>query len=269
MEKGKIRRLKEPLSEELKEMEEYFISEAENSTEEYLSKYIQLPSSFAGNYICSDLFKETFDAYHESTNSRKKYASVIHNSAAVLANEMFQIKSEDSHINKCIFVTGVPGAGKSFLIQSLLLANQLSKDIMIYEGDITTDTIYEKMRKVIEKGMDVYIIVVNPTLELAQENAITRHFEVGRGASCETMARILSNIPNALTKIRNMFPDIELGIYNKTSNYDINYYLGWDNIELLNHGTYDEILRRLQEIREKYLQEYDELNKTISMVVKK
>ena len=174
MEKGKIRRIAEFMSPELQEIEELFIKEAEENTDEYLKKYQELPASFGGNYICSDLFKETFYIYSQSPQSRKKYARIIHNSAAVLANEMFQIKVNNPEIKKCIFVSGVPGAGKSFLIQSLLLASEINRDTMIYEGDITTETIYDKLNKVTEKEMEVYIIIVNPTLELAEENVITR-----------------------------------------------------------------------------------------------
>lgn len=109
MEKGIIKRLKKELSPELRNLEEYFISEAENHTEKYLQKYIEISSSFNGNYICSDLFKETFDIYRESIENKKKYAEIVHNSAAVLANEILHQKAKEEKIKKCIFISGVPG----------------------------------------------------------------------------------------------------------------------------------------------------------------
>lgn len=260
MEKGKIRRLNIELSPELQEAQEFFISEAENNTEQYVDRYINLPSSINGQYICSDLFKETFDKYIESINTRKKYSQVIHNSAAVLANELFQRQTIDPKYKKCIFLTGIPGGGKSFLVQSLALAGEIDDDTIIYEGDIGTPSIFEKIERAANNGMELYCIVVNPTLELAQTNAINRSFEIGRGASCETMARIMSRIPGALLSIREKFPDINLAIYNKTTNYDIDYQLGFDNIAMLDHGTYDEILEKLQELRLEILKKKINLN---------
>lgn len=258
MEKGIIRRLNKKLSYELSEMENYFIDQAENNTEQYIYRYKNLQASFNGNYICSDLFKETFLEYTQSIETRKLYAEIIHNSAAVLANEMFHEKICSGKIKKCIFISGVPGAGKSFLIQSLLMSGVISEDTMIYEGDISSPSIYEKIEAVVKHGSEPSIIIVNPTLELAQRNAIMRHYEIGRGASCETMARIMSRIPLALQEIKSRYPDIQLGIYNKISNYDIENFIGFENMYLLNHGSYEEILAELQALRLKILKEISE-----------
>lgn len=257
MQKGIIRRLNKELPKELYDMETYFISQAENNTDFYLNKYKELSASFNGNYICSDLFKETFDEYTQSIENRKLYAEVIHNSAAVLANEMFHEKAGSKDIKRCIFISGVPGAGKSFLIQSLIMSGAIDEDTMIYEGDISSRTIYEKIDVVINNNIKPYIMIVNPTLELAQRNAIMRHYEIGRGASCQTMARILSKIPIALNEIKERYPNIELGIYNKKTNYDIENYVGFENAELLNHGDYDTVLEELQKLRIEILKEIE------------
>lgn len=254
MEKGKIRRLNN-LEEELAQIQEMFIQDAEENTNQHFEQYRQLESSINGKYICSDLFKETFPMYTESIESRKKLSSVIHNSAACLAGEYFNLLVENNDIDKCIFLSGVPGAGKSYLIQSIALSGELDNNTMIYEGDITTPTIFEKIDKCVENGKEIFILIVNPTLELAQRNAIARHFEIGRGASCETMARILSRIPNAVKEIIEKY-DITLGIYNKTTNYDITYEVGTDYISTLEHGTYEEILEQLQTLRLEILDEY-------------
>lgn len=254
MEKGKIRRLIN-IPEELKADQEYFIEEAENNTTFYMESYRNHPSSLNGHYVCSDLFKETFQKYTESLESRKRYSEVIHNSAAVLANEMFHQNVQDPSIKECIFLSGVPGGGKSFLIQSLALSGAIGDDTMIYEGDITTPTIIEKIEAAKKAGKTLHIIVVNPTLELAQRNAINRSFEIGRGASCETMARILSRIPGALENIHASYPEIDLAIYNKTTNYDITCEYGFEKATVLNHGSYEEILEKLRELRVQLLSE--------------
>lgn len=90
------------------------------------------------------------------------YAEVIHNSAAVLANEMFHEKAASKDIKRCIFISGVPGAGKSFLIQSLIMSGAIDEDTMIYEGDISSRTIYEKIDVVINNNIKPYIMIVNP-----------------------------------------------------------------------------------------------------------
>lgn len=255
MEKGKIRRLKKELSEELLQYESFFIKDAEENDLKHFEVYKKLQSSINGKYVCSDLFKETFPLYTESIESRKKLSEVIHNSAACLASEYFDMLAKDKSIDKCIFLSGVPGAGKSYLIQSIALSGELDDKTMVYEGDITTDTIYEKIDKCVENGKEIFFLIVNPTLELAQRNAIARHFEIGRGASSETMARIMSRIPAALNNIMSKY-DIELGIFNKHTNYDTDYMIGKEHLPVLDHGTYDEILKKLLELRLEILEEY-------------
>ncbi len=237
-------------TEEQATMEEVFITRAVEETEACLESYLSLPSSMGGHYINSDLFKEVFPEYRENVETRRKYAEVVHNSAAVLANEMFIRNARDEKVKECIFLTGVPGAGKTFFIQSLYLSGQVPEDVMIYEGDITNETIKEKIRLVIENNKRVHIIVINPTLELAMSNAINRALEIGRGASCATIARIMSSLPMALDDIIRMCNgNLSLGIYNKTANDVIEFFVGFDNLYLLECGTYDEIKERLEAIR--------------------
>ena len=54
---------------------------------------------------------------------------------------------------------------------------------MIFEGDVSSTTIVEKMSLCEQNGIDIYVMVVNPTPELAQRNVISRRSEAGRGAS--------------------------------------------------------------------------------------
>lgn len=260
MEKGKIRKIQKNISEELRTVEESFIKSAEENTEEHISEYLKLEPSYNGSYICADLFKETFKEYVTSLVTRMKYAEIVHNSAAVLSDELFHRIANSGKMKKCIFLSGVPGAGKSFLIQSLYLSGEIDKETMVFEGDITSLSIIEKMDYVKKNNIDIYVVIVNPTVELAQRNAIERHFEVGRGASCETMARIMSKIPFSLENIKKLFPDAELGIYNKSSNYDIKLIYGFENLGCLYQGTYEELLSRLQYFRDVILNEKNDVS---------
>lgn len=237
-------------TEEQAAMEEVFIARAVEETEACIESYLALPASMNGHYINSDLFKEVFPEYKESLETRKKYAEVVHNSAAVLANEMFIRNARDKKVKECIFLTGVPGGGKTFFIQSLYISGLIPEDIMIYEGDITNETVKEKISLVIENNKRISIVVINPTLELAMENVINRALEIGRGASCTTIARIMSSLPTALADIiRICGGNLSLGIYNKTANDVIEFFVGFDNLHLLECGTYDEIKQRLETIR--------------------
>lgn len=72
------------------------------------------------------------------------------------------------------------------------------------------------------------------------------------------MARIMSKIPTTLNNIIAKY-DIELGIFNKRTNYDIDYIIGTENIAILNHGTYEEILNKLLMLRLEILEEYQKV----------
>ncbi len=268
--KGKIRRLNlspetsnKPVEEInlLLDAQEVIIHDAEENEEKHIQDYNELESSFNGKYICADLMKETFPIYTKSIDSRKRFSEVVHNSCACLAAEAFERQAKKMHDEvldnqndrkKCIFLTGVPGAGKSYLIQSIVFSGVLGDNIMVYEGDITTPSIKEKMQLIKDLDMDIMILVVNPTLELAQANAIRRHFEIGRGASSQTMARIMSKLPNAVRELSEEF-DFTLGIFNKKTNYDTYSQVGFEHVDTLEHGTYDEILANLLQLREELL----------------
>ncbi len=259
--KGKIRKLARELPPELKSAEEFIIKDAEENEEKHIDDYDKLESSYGSRYICTDLMKETYPLYSESVSSRQKYGGVIHNSSACLAAEVFARKVKDPNINKCIFLTGVPGAGKSYLIHSIIFAGVLGNDVMVYEGDITTPTIEEKMAMARDNGKEILVLVVNPTLELANENALRRYIEVGRGAPTHIIARIMSKLPTTLKDLQTKF-DFSLGIFNKKTNYDIYNTVGFEEIDSLNQGTYDEILEKSDRLREELLpilqKEYEE-----------
>ena len=49
--------------------------------------------------------------------------------------------------------------------------------------------------------------------------------------------------------------DIELGIFNKTSNHDVTYSIGIEHIDELNHGTEEQVLEELLMYRDEILSE--------------
>ena len=232
--------------------QDYFIKLASERTDDMIEKYKKHPESYGGKYVCSDLFKEIFPLYNSDRNSRNLFISAVHNSSACLANEQFQRLAKDDSITDCVFLTGVPGAGKSFFIQSLYNSGEINNNTVVYEGDINSiDTIRQKINVMQENGKKIHIIVVNPTIELAYKNACKRLEEVGRGASKATISRIASGLPGTLQTLCHEFADIDVGIYNKKTNYDIELFEGIENIDLLDHGSYTEILDELNMLEAK------------------
>lgn len=242
---------RENLTEEERKLEEYFIKEATLHPKEHVETYKNFLSSLNGRYICSDLMKETFAFYTESRETRNAYNYIVHDSAATLTNELYKEQVKDENITDCIFLTGIPGAGKSFFVQSLNLEGEIPDNVMIYEGSITTDTIIDKISLARENNKRVHIIVINSTLELAYQNVLTRIKESGRGASIQTMAKIASGLYEAVKRLYTMFNnELEIGIYKKEENDKIEIYTGIEEIEELNIGSYEEVLKRLEEIKE-------------------
>ena len=242
---------RENLTEEERKLEEYFIKEASIHTKEHIEAYKSFISSLKGRYICSDLMKETFNYYTESKETRNAYNFILHNSAATLTNELYKEQVKDKNITDCIFLTGIPGAGKSFFVQSLNLEGEIPDNVLIYEGSIITDTIIEKISLALANNKRVYMIIINPTLELAYQNVLTRIKESGRGASIQTMAKIASGLYDAVKRLYTMFNnELEIGIYQKEANDKIEIDLGIEKVEKLKIGSYEEVLKRLEEIKE-------------------
>lgn len=242
-----------PLNDEQKIMEKHFRESAAYRTDEHIKKYINLPTSFNGRYINSDLFKETFDEYTKSFEARIIYSPVVHCSAACLANEFFKIKIQDPKMQKCIIVTGIPGAGKSFTIQSLFKEKDLDKDTIVYEGSIIDlPTIKEKLSLLIKNDKEIYILVLHPTLELSLKNTIRRFEDSGRGASTSILARIRSDIYKSLIDLHKIYKDrINLIIHEKKDNFnDPTEYYGFENIAILKDKPYNDVKEYLDNIIE-------------------
>lgn len=257
MEKGKIRRRKIYDNHvEMRRIEDFFITDAEENYESHIETYNGFESSIDGRYICSDLMKETFPLYSESESSRYRYNVAVHNSAAVLTEELFNRKIKDPSIKKCIILTGVPGAGKTFFAQSL--GKTLEEDTMIYEGSIINSSIFEKIENAQKEGIEVSIIVVNPTIELSVRNVVVRQFEIGRDASPALIADMFYKIPLSLMEIHKKYPNIDLAIYNKYDNYSVEDVYGFEYLSLLDHGRYEEVLSSVEMCRDAVLSELKE-----------
>ena len=117
------------------EVQERIASAIEADPEPFFSRYLADPQSFEGRYVCSDLFKETFPEFAASNEARGRYNNPLHNSAAVLASEQFWRMVQDPAYperDAVIFLTGVPGAGKT---TAVLDNDELPAGVrLIYEG---------------------------------------------------------------------------------------------------------------------------------------
>ena len=104
------------------EIQEQIASTIEADPEPFFATYLAHPQSFDGRYVCSDLFKETFPEFSASPEARGRYNNPLHNSAAVLASEQFRRMVTNPNAlpeqDTVIFLTGVPGAGKTTAILS-------------------------------------------------------------------------------------------------------------------------------------------------------
>lgn len=110
--------------------------------ERFLTDYAARPGTFGGRYVCADAMKELLPEYTASREARGRYNAPVHNAAAVLAAEQYRrvvADSSDPARNLVLFVTGMPGAGKTSEIQYAALheGNRLGRDVRaIFEGQL-------------------------------------------------------------------------------------------------------------------------------------
>lgn len=225
--------------------------EASSNTEQCINKYEALEQSINGNYISSDLMKLVFTEYASNIEFRRKYNLAVSNSAACLANRAFKIAISKPTIKHCIFVAGAYGSGKSFLIQSLYEKNKEQlENCIVYEGSITSKAIDGKIDTALENGVIPSIIILNPTLELSMRNIKDRAKRIGRDVKKEDCVFVYANIYDALKRLNEKYKNINFVIYNKNNNVPIDLEVS-NNIEDLNHGSYDKISQEYDEIYEK------------------
>ncbi len=215
----------------------------------FIEEYKRHPDSFQGRYVAADLFKETFQEYAASKESRNRYNGPVHNSAAVLSSALFKQNLEENSEptrDVVVFLTGTPGGGKT----SQVLANgQLDTSIrMVFEGQMSNPvTSIEKIQQVIDAGLKPVIHVVHALPENALDNTLKRYTEVGRGASIGVMASIQGQLPDSLEQIKKQYGDaVQLIVTDVRDRNNPQHGLGWKNIDLLrSEGNHDHIKQRL------------------------
>lgn len=238
-------------------VEEYCIEMVSCHTDGLLKKYSTLPECREGRYINSDLMKMIFPFYAENMENRRLYNMSITNSAAVLTNEAYERAIKNENVKKCIYITGPYGAGKSYFTQALFENDKEGKlrDSIVYEGSITPPAFEEKIQFAMDNGVEVFIIALNPTLELSIRNIKERAKRIGRDVEKKEVLDKFSNFYTYMKNIIEKFEGITYEIYNKKSNTDIEIGVFSKEIEDLYHGT-------LEEIEKEYDRIISELNTT-------
>lgn len=102
---------------------------------EVLRDYCARPDTYGGRYVCSDTMKELLRGYAQSRASRNALHDAVHNAASVLAAEQFRRVVERGptpESNVAVFVTGVPGAGKTTAVRSVVAMNAA----VVFEGQL-------------------------------------------------------------------------------------------------------------------------------------
>ena len=221
----------------------------------FIDKYIQDDRAFAGRYVAADLFKEVFDQYSESKESRNLMNRAVHNSAAVLSAALFrQVLADKSHPERdtVVFLTGIPGAGKT---STVVAAGELDpRHKMIFEGQMSDPvSSIAKIQMVLDAGLKPSILVVHALPENALDNTLKRYGELGRGAGVEVMAKIQGGLPVGLKAVHEQFGEkVVLQVADVRDRANVQVNSGWKNLNLLkSEGNYEQIKQRLVDALDK------------------
>jgi hypothetical protein len=214
----------------------------------YFESYKRDPRSFEGRYACADLFKEQFEAYRASLDTRARYNAPLHNAAAVLASEQLRrvvADDRDADRDTVIFLTGIPGAGKT----TCVLENSFPRAARaIYEGQLSRPAEgIKKIQNVIDSGLKPVIVVLHTRPEIALRNTLTRFAMFGRGASVNVMSDIQGRLPAGLEAIHERFRyRVALEIVDKRDVRNSTLLSGWNHLSVLrSEGDADQIKLRL------------------------
>lgn len=223
------------------------IASAETWTERHIGRYRALDGAFGGRYIAADLFKETFADYAASREGRAKYNGAVHNASAVLSAELYRrVLQEPGQEGRAVFLTGIPGAGKT---TSVLVQGRLPDDAkLIFEGQMwRPESTFPKMQQALDAGLQPVLMVVHPAPEYALRNTFQRFREIGRGAAIETMANIQGGMPDGLAAVRERFGDaVAFIVHEIRGPAQRRQLVGWDNLAVLrSEGTREQIRDRL------------------------
>ena len=232
------------------EAQEIVAHAVETDPERFIERFKALPQSLGGRFVSADTFKETFEQYAGSRESRNLFNTPVHNAAAVLASEQLRrllTEPPQEGKNEVVLLTGSPGAGKT---SSVLSRKKGWPDNVhaIYEGQLANpETAIAKVEQVLNAGFKPVVMVVHTTPERALDNCLQRFNVIGRGASKDLIARIQGNLPNGLAAVQQKFGDgVELRIWDKRDFERPILHRGWENIRILeSEGNHEQIRQRL------------------------
>ena len=226
----------------------------EKDPERFIDRYLGMEQSMDGRYVSADLFKETFEEYRASKDSRNRYNAPVHNSAAVLASEYLRrliSAPGQRERDTVILLTGIPGAGKT---SSVLQGGRLPPKVRaIYEGQLSSsETAIAKVQQVLDAGLKPVIVAVHVKPEQALENTLQRFKELGRGASIGVMSTIQGGLPESLQTVRERFGDkVSVRVVDRRMFREPKELRGWQYLSLLgSEGSYEHIKQRLHQALE-------------------
>ena len=244
--KSEIKKIDFGSNAELEEIQNLAVEFAKSSTEFLLESYNDHPDTMGGRYICSDTFKELFPCF-EIKENRALVNDAIHNSSAVLAATQFEevLKRDEPNKTKAIFITGIPGAGKTTSVKNCMTDDKVK---LIFEGQLANPApTIPKIEQCLQKRLDVTIAAVHIEPEKALDNTFKRFNEYGRGGSIEVMSSIQGNLPSGLKKLKEHFGD-KINIIAIDRNSDKNKILTDEKeiYKLISIGSKEEIFKRLK-----------------------
>jgi hypothetical protein len=228
----------------------------QSDPERFVERYRADERSFGGRFVSADLFKEMFAHYAASRETRNRYNTPVHNSAAVLASAHLRnllSEKDDPERKTVVFLTGTPGAGKT---SGILSFGELPSTVRaVFEGQLADpETTFEKIRNVLDQGLTARIQVVHARPDDALVNTLQRYFEQGRGASVNVMAKIQGSLPHTLAAVRDEFGDhVALVIRDVRDRGNAKALEGWKHLDVLkSEGSYDDIKRKLTAQLDRY-----------------
>lgn len=231
------------------------IRAVEADPEPFIAAYRADPDNFGGRYVCADNFKDTFEQFRASPDARDRYNTPVHNAAAVLSSELFsRVIRDDSEPSRdqAIFLTGIPGAGKTSAVQSAGMSPRMR---VIFEGQLNRpEPAMEKIQAALDRGVQPVIYAVHVTPEVALRRTFQRFEEYGRGASIAVMADIQGGLPDGLQRIRDRFGSaVGLVILDKRIDGQHKELHGWAHLkQLAQEGNHERITQRLRDELERH-----------------
>jgi hypothetical protein len=230
------------------EAEAAAIERATRHTDAVLADYTARPDTFGGRYVCADTFKELLPGYAQSRESRNALIDAVHNASAVLSAEQFRRMVDlgpRPDRDKVVFVTGIPGAGKSSSVAAAIAGTAA----VVFEGQLSRpEPGMRKIEHALQKRFNVEILAVHVAPEVALERTHARYLDPnnGRGAPLAVMADIQGNLPAGLRQIQQRFgKNVGLTVLDNSPGQRTSHE-GWEAIFILEkEGNREHIHRRL------------------------